>query len=613
MWSTFIGRLANGPLRAERNDGLAPAARRRTRAERTLLRLEILEDRTVLSGSFGHLVVFGDSLADAGNLFLATGGTIPNPALYSGGHFSNGPIWVDTLAHYLGEPVNQPSLAGGLDFAFGGATVVAPSTGVPTLAEQVGQYLAGHTPASDDVVAVWAGANDFFDTFGAVDPQVSAAAVVASLETLADAGARRFVVNNLPPLGETPFMRIDFPSFRTGADAWAVAFNAALSADLSRFAADPSYPGVVVVPFDAAGLFQEAIGEGDPFGFVNTTDPVGPLDSVTGQTPTAITAITAPDYRDYLFFDGVHPTAKAHRLIGVQATGELFDALDVHDLVVTGTADTVDPAASTTSLREMLDLSNAMTGHQTVTFRLGSGAQQIRLTGGELSVSGDVAVRGPGDGSLSVSGEGVSRILAVSAHAHAALSGVGLIDGRSDRGGAVYNAGDLQLSGVTVRDDTAEIGGGIYNTGTLHVTASRLLDNTSTGGCLAAGGALANSGPSASADLDGTTLTGNSARGGSRSEGGAIANLAGARLTVTFTALVGNEVEGPEAWGGGVFNEAWLTVSLSLLIDNEAEAPASGSGLGGGVYLARAGQAALLASVIAGNHATTGGQDVYRA
>src|SRR5262245_59792037 len=88
------------------------------------LHLEALEDRLVPSGGLvGNLVVFGDSLSDAGNASLSTGGALPNPALYYQGRFSDGPIWVDTLAKYLGEPAVGPSLAGGLDYAFGGATV----------------------------------------------------------------------------------------------------------------------------------------------------------------------------------------------------------------------------------------------------------------------------------------------------------------------------------------------------------------------------------------------------------------------------------------------------------------------------------------------------------
>ena len=47
------------------------------------LYVEAIEDRTVPSGGLvDNLLVFGDSLADTGNLFLATGGAVPNPSFY---------------------------------------------------------------------------------------------------------------------------------------------------------------------------------------------------------------------------------------------------------------------------------------------------------------------------------------------------------------------------------------------------------------------------------------------------------------------------------------------------------------------------------------------------
>ena len=76
------------------------------------------------ASAYSQLYVFGDSLSDTGNLFAATGGTNPIPP-YFNGRFSNGPVWVETLAASLGLPVN-PSLLGGTNYAFAGA-VTGPS------------------------------------------------------------------------------------------------------------------------------------------------------------------------------------------------------------------------------------------------------------------------------------------------------------------------------------------------------------------------------------------------------------------------------------------------------------------------------------------------------
>jgi phospholipase/lecithinase/hemolysin len=267
-------------------------------------------------GLIGNLVIFGDSLSDTGNVAIATGGALPNPALYFQGRFSNGPIWVDALAQELGEPAVQPSLAGGLDYAFGGATVALqnqppPFNAFPRVAQQVDQFLADHHSAGDDLIVVWGGANDFIESFasptGPISPILSADTLVGSLETLAQRGGREFIVPNLPPLGETPFIRgLGVPGLSAAADQWTAAFDTELTADVGNF--QSSHPGAIVVSVDIAGLFQQVTQPGNPFGFVNTTDAVGPL--VPGTVFLA--AVTASDPQDYLFYDGVHPTSKAH-------------------------------------------------------------------------------------------------------------------------------------------------------------------------------------------------------------------------------------------------------------------------------------------------------------
>ena len=75
-----------------------------------------------------HMYVLGDSLSDQGNLFAATsviGPPLGLPAIpaddhYFKGRFSNGEIYAGVLARKLGVTL-APSLAGGNNFAFGGA------------------------------------------------------------------------------------------------------------------------------------------------------------------------------------------------------------------------------------------------------------------------------------------------------------------------------------------------------------------------------------------------------------------------------------------------------------------------------------------------------------
>ena len=55
-----------------------------------------------VAANFAELYVFGDSLSDTGNTFDFTAGNIPPTPPYFPGRFSNGLIWIDYLAEYLG-------------------------------------------------------------------------------------------------------------------------------------------------------------------------------------------------------------------------------------------------------------------------------------------------------------------------------------------------------------------------------------------------------------------------------------------------------------------------------------------------------------------------------
>src|ERR1700722_17642139 len=107
----------------------------------------LLSLHATTSSPYDAIYVFGDSYCDVGNIFLATKGATPLSPPYYHGRFSNGPIWVEHLAGALGLPM-QPSLAGGTDYAVGGAEVtqaVVTSQGtIPSVPQQVEEYLAAH-------------------------------------------------------------------------------------------------------------------------------------------------------------------------------------------------------------------------------------------------------------------------------------------------------------------------------------------------------------------------------------------------------------------------------------------------------------------------------------
>src|SRR5262245_27144397 len=102
------------------------------------------------AGPFSNLFVFGDSLSDLGNVAQATASIpfidpTPGPYYYNG-RFSNGPIYVESLASGLGLPAVVQSRAGGNNFAHGGAktsgTSFPTSLVVRDVDDQVDDFLA---------------------------------------------------------------------------------------------------------------------------------------------------------------------------------------------------------------------------------------------------------------------------------------------------------------------------------------------------------------------------------------------------------------------------------------------------------------------------------------
>ena len=148
------------------------------------------------AGLFDNVVVFGDSLSDDGNLSLAL--QLPQIVRFT---TNPGQTGVEDVAGYFGIPI-APALAGGTDFAFGGAGILNNSPGtpsiVPTLPTQLGMYLqaTGNKADPDTLYAVWGGANDVF--YAATSGAAAATAQQLIQQTIA-AQVQQAVANNVIP------------------------------------------------------------------------------------------------------------------------------------------------------------------------------------------------------------------------------------------------------------------------------------------------------------------------------------------------------------------------------------------------------------------------------
>ncbi|HJV26504.1 MAG TPA: autotransporter domain-containing protein [Aromatoleum sp.] len=278
------------------------------------------------AADFSATYFFGDSLSDAGSFsaFLpsGTGRFTTNP----------GPVWAEDLAAALGTRA-VPALAGGTDFAQGGARVTqlpgVPETNILTanatpIADQVAGYLAlaGHA-RSNALYSVWGGANDLFRAIDPTKPEsadpvgymlTTAGETVATVSALKAAGARYILVPTLPDVGATPFGGSLDPASAAGVSALSSLYNQAVFGGLAA-------GGVRVIPLDIFSLLNEAIASPAQFGFVNVTLPA------CGATPALLCAqadLIAPGAdQTFLFADGVHPTTAGHRIIADYALSVL--------------------------------------------------------------------------------------------------------------------------------------------------------------------------------------------------------------------------------------------------------------------------------------------------
>ena len=301
--------------------------------------------------SFNNLFVFGDSLSDTGNVFLATGEVqcVPfncesDPDLVPGAaystpnldsplpppippfpRFSNGPVWVEVLASGLGLSAD-PSLAGGTNFSFGGARTGPAFSIPPSLLDQFfGLFLTstGGVIPADSLYVVWGGGDDGRDIAKAkVDPNnpitdSEASMLIADavdnvaqiVGTLAATGAS-VVIPNLPDLAVTPEARDrdtqgDLEGLGPASTMVSEEFNAILETVLASLAT--AFPMADIIEVDVFSLVNDVVSDPAAFGFTDAINPCISFDTVCLNP------------NEFVFLDGIHPTTAGHAVIAQAA------------------------------------------------------------------------------------------------------------------------------------------------------------------------------------------------------------------------------------------------------------------------------------------------------
>lgn len=334
------------------------------------------------SAQFSQIIVFGDSLSDVGNTFSVTGSPPPpyfGGRFTNGLVWAEvaADAWDIPLTNYAyggaltgitnsNNPVNPTGMTGSVyDSGFLLATGPRPGTfPLPGLMSQILSYATGvqilaetGNPAAPGAIipdpaalyVVFAGGNDFLaltqppavlGAFGAsiglnpFDPNFQSdlglALINIALSNLTSAvpinylggavqapagaipllyglGARNIAVVNLPDLSLTPAAAAQGPAIQ-GAFAQLVAnYNSFLAASLASLKG--ALPGVNIIEIDAGALLRSAVADPAAFGLLNVTTPC---------VPTGCFLDPMIDPNTYLFWDGIHPTASVHAVIGME-------------------------------------------------------------------------------------------------------------------------------------------------------------------------------------------------------------------------------------------------------------------------------------------------------
>ena len=293
---------------------------------------------TAPTASFDAIYAFGDSLSDAGNVYIATGKQSPVSPPYFQGHFTNGFTWVEDLAVSHGLGPLAPSLlsaqgSNSTDFAFGRAETgttplhVADDGDLPS---QLMQFEEAYpTPQTNALYTLSIGSVDLFDAIS-VFPSAPLTALanigIAVLNVdnfilqLAAHDGKNFLVLTAPDIGKAPAYESEGPVAFVTASALSAVFNSALTTSLQAIAAE-NHLNLSIV--DTYSLVDKGVAHPELFNLTNVTDPVW-TGNYTDPNSGTLRATTQAAQSQYLFWDQVHPTAAGHIILASAAETSLL-------------------------------------------------------------------------------------------------------------------------------------------------------------------------------------------------------------------------------------------------------------------------------------------------
>ncbi len=307
---------------------------------------------------YNKVVIFGDSLSDNGNMYNYSMHLIPNSPPYFEGRFSNGPVWSEYIAGSKGTKTEGEERL--LDYAVGGAgAIISKDENLPySLSAEISNFLYLHTyeDKSKMLYSLWIGANNYIN--GPTNIEEITDAVVEgihdNLEMLIKRNAKNFLIFTLPDFGESPQgMESGNPQLLS---TLVKVHNSKLKNMVEELKANN--PTLKVVLFDIIEVINDLKNHPEIYGLTNTTEPcylggymlrphqANLITWLSKQaTPYQLSSshieslLSVPDYREatrvaeyfanyknqedgedlncdnYLYWDHLHPSAKAHEIL----------------------------------------------------------------------------------------------------------------------------------------------------------------------------------------------------------------------------------------------------------------------------------------------------------
>ncbi len=320
-------------------------------------------------------------------------------------------------------------------------------------------------------------------------------------------------------------------------------------------------------------------------------------------------------------------------------------------VLATFTANNTNDAGAGSLRQAIIDANNAA-GADTIVFAdtlADQSPDTIALTSGQLTISGDLTILGPGGSLLTINGNTASRVFQVDPNVVATIADVTIANGRASDGagvlnnggstalvrinfnnniatnaggggGGIANYGAMLVNGGFFNNNQAARGGGIFNAGGLEARNSNFNTNQAT----INGGGIYNVGSVASLTVDNNYFSGNTAG----NNGGGIYNSGGSTLNVLTTVMLngsagllgggianfgtiaaldnsliqGNRSTSSGGAAGGIFNGGTINITNTSILNNTAAGPGGGIyNNGGAILTVRAN------SLVSGNRGSSGG------